>query len=273
MHKILISVFDTEEAAYQGLSALKDLHRDGDITLYASAVIAKDADGKPSVRQTADRGPIGTLAGVVAGGLVGLLGGPAGVAMGAYVGGVGGLMVDLFDAGIGDDLVAEVSATLTAGKAAVVADVDESWVTPVETRLEPLGATTFRRLPGDVIDEELAREAEAMSAELQELRDELRTVTGEAKRKVEAAIERQRRRLAALVERAEAAVKQEQADFEARLATLNAQRQSASERQRARIDARIDELKASHAARRAKLHEARDLAARSMDLTREALVP
>ena len=69
-NKILVSVFDTEQMAFEGLTALKDLHREGDISLYASTVIAKDASGTVSVRQAADNGPIGTLAGMVTGGLV-----------------------------------------------------------------------------------------------------------------------------------------------------------------------------------------------------------
>ena len=42
MNKMLVAVFDREAAAFEGLSALKILHRDGDVTLYSSAVIAKD---------------------------------------------------------------------------------------------------------------------------------------------------------------------------------------------------------------------------------------
>ena len=91
-NKILVSVFDSEPTAFEGLKALVDLHWDGDITVYGSTVIAKDPSGTVSVRHEADDGPIGTLAGIVTGGLVGLLGGPAGVAVGAYIGGFGGLM-------------------------------------------------------------------------------------------------------------------------------------------------------------------------------------
>ena len=89
MNRILVSTFDSEEAAFEGLSALKGLHRYGDITLYASSVIAKDSAGVASIRQEADSGPVGTLVGLVTGGLVGLLGGPLGVAVGAYIGGFG----------------------------------------------------------------------------------------------------------------------------------------------------------------------------------------
>ncbi len=44
-NKILVSVFDSERTAFEGLTALKDLHRDGVITMYASTVIAKDSSG------------------------------------------------------------------------------------------------------------------------------------------------------------------------------------------------------------------------------------
>jgi uncharacterized membrane protein len=272
-NKVLVSVFDTERTAFEGLTALKDLHRDGDITLYASTVIVKDPSGTVSVRQTADRGPIGTLVGVVTGALVGLLGGPVGVAVGAYVGGIGGLMYDMFNAGVSMDFVDEVSASLTPGKAAVVADVDEVWVTPVDTRLGALGGTTFRRLSGDVIDDQLIRETESARVELEQLRAELRETSGEAKANVAAAIDSQRSKLEGLVDRVDKTLAQQKAEFEARLATLREQQAKARESQRQRIAARMDELKASYEAREAKLEEARRLAKASVEATREALKP
>lgn len=271
-NKILVSVFDSERMAFEGLTALKDLHRDGDITVYASTVIAKDPSGTISVRQAADRGPVGTLVGMVTGGLVGLLGGPVGVAVGAYVGGFGGLMYDLFKTGVSMDFVDEVSASLTPGKAAVIADIDETWVTPIDTRLGALGGTTFRRYPGEVIDAELVRETDAARMELDELKSELRESSAEAKANVQSAIAAQQRKLEALVERVDKTLAQEKAEFEARLATLREQQGKARESQRKRIDARIDELKASHETRKTKLEEARRLAKQSVEATREALV-
>ena len=271
-NKILVSVFDSERTAFEGLTALKDLHRDGDITLYASTVIAKDPSGSVTVCQAADRGPVGTLVGVITGGFVGLLGGPVGVAVGAYVGGFGGVMYDLFKAGVSMDFVNEVSSSVTPGSAAVIADIDETWVTPVDTRLGALGGTTFRRLPGEIIDAELIRETDAARQELEQLRNELRESSGEAKANVQQAIEAQRRKLEAMVDRVDTTLDQEKAEFEARLATLSEQQAKARQGQRERIDARIAALKASHEARKAKLEEARRLAKASVEATREALV-
>jgi uncharacterized membrane protein len=270
-NKILVSVFPSEPMAFEGLTALKELHRDGDITLYASTVIAKDPAGSVSVRQAADRGPVGTLVGIVTGGLVGVLGGPAGVAVGAYVGGFGGLMYDLFNTGIGMDFVDEVSAAILPGSAAVVADVDESWVTPVDTRLGAIGGMTFRHFPGEIIDDELVRETDAARAEIEQLRAELKQSSTEAKANVEKAIDTQRRKLQAMVDRVDKKLAEEKAAFEARLATLREQQANARADQRKRIDASMTELKASHEARTAKLAEARRLAKESLDATREAV--
>jgi uncharacterized membrane protein len=273
-NEILVSVFDSERTAFEGLTALKELHREGDITLYASTVIAKDPSGTVAVRQTADRGPVGTLTGAVTGGFVGLLGGPAGVAVGAYLGGFGGLMYDLFKAGVSLDFVDEVSASLTPGKAAVIADIDENlWVTPIDTRIGALGGETFRRHPGDIVDADLIRDTDTARIELEQLRAELRESSGEAKAKVEAAIDAQRRKLQALVDRVDTRLDDQKAEFEARLATLREQRAKARETKRHQIEARIAELKASHEARKAKLEEARRLAKASVEATREALVP
>lgn len=272
MNKILVSTFGTEAAAYEGLSALKDLHRDGDITLYASSVIAKDPHGKVVVREAADSGPVGTLVGLVTGGLIGLLGGPAGVAVGAYVGGFGGLMYDMFNIGMSGDFIDDVAASLTPGKVAVVADIDESWVAPVDTRLGALGGTTFRRYPGEAIDEQLARETDAASKELEQLDAELRQSTGEARANVEKKIAEQRAKLDALVARIEKTLADRKAEFEAKLSTLSAQHRQARERQREQIDSRINELKASYEVRKEKLEKARQHAKETAEMTREALV-
>jgi len=158
--------------------------------------------------------------------------------VGAYVGGFSGLMYDLFNAGVSMDFVDEVSASLTPGKAAVVADVDEVWVTPIDTRLGALGGTTFRRFRGEAIDAELIRETESSRTELEHLSTELRESSSEAKANVAGAIDAQRRKLEAWWTRRRDA-RPAEAEFESRLATLREQRGKARESQRKRIDARM----------------------------------
>jgi uncharacterized membrane protein len=95
MDKILVVVFDSESKAYEGSQALQELQNEGSINLYAKAVIARDADGKLTVKQTGDMGPVGTAVGLLTGSLIGLLGGPVGVAIGVGMGTTGGMLYDL----------------------------------------------------------------------------------------------------------------------------------------------------------------------------------
>ena len=131
---------------------------------------------------------------------------------------------------------------------------------------------TYRRLPDEVVDDVLVRESKAAQEELDQLQAELRASSGEARAKVEAAIEAQRTKLQTLATRIDSTLAHQRAELEARLATLKAQRAQAKERQQARIDARIAELKASYAARQAKLEQARELAKQSASLAREAIL-
>ena len=271
MNKILVAVFDSEKAAYEGLDALKSLHRTGDISLYASSVVAKDATGEVKVRQAADSGPLGTLVGIVAGSLVGLLGGPAGALIGGWLGAGAGLMYDLFSVGVSADFMDEVSTSLTPGKVALVADIDESWTTPVDTKLDALGATLFRRYTGEVADDQLAREAEVAETETRQLMAEFEQAEGEARAKAQATAAAQRAKVEAIVGRIDNATKQAKAELEARLATLHAQLQGAREDQRGRIDARIDEAKAANKTRQEKLQQARIHAKAAIELTGEAI--
>lgn len=273
MRKILVSVFNDERTAFEGLTALKELDRDGDITLYASSVIVKDAGGVASVKESHDRGPIGTAVGVVSGALVGLIAGPVGAVVGAYVGGVGGLAYDLFSVGVGSDFIGEASAELTPGKSAVVAEIDESWVTPVETRIGDLGGVTFRKVPNEIIDEQVTREATQAKAELEHLQAELETTTGAARAKVEKAIDGQRQKLDALDTRIKTALEQEEAAYKARLATLQTQQAKVREDKKAGIEARIAELKAHFEERKAKLEHALQLTKEAHELTKEAVLP
>ncbi len=257
MNKILVAVFDTEPAAFEGQSALKELHETGDITLYSTAVIVKDASGTVSVKQMADEGPIGTSLGLLTGSLIGLLAGPIGVAVGASAGALTGLIIDLGKSGIGVDFVDEVSKTLSPGKVAVLAEVEETWVTPVDTRLGQLGGVVFRRQRSEVIEDQLNREAAACDAELKQLKDELKQANADTKAAVQKKIDAVQKKLEATQAAAEARLEQAQRETDAKIETMRGQMKQASDRQKAHIEKRMTEVKAAQAASSAKLEQVR----------------
>ena len=264
MNKMLVAIFDREAAAYEGLSALKDLHRDGDISLYSSAVVAKDNTGKIELKQAADAGPVGTAVGLLTGSLIGILGGPAGMALGASLGGLAGLVFDANKSGVDVTFLDDVSNSLTGGKVAVVAEIDESWTAPVDARLQNLGGVLFRRLRGEVVEDQIARESAAFEADLKALNDDLKQAAAENHTAIQKDIERVKTQIKATQDHAKARLDQAKAETEARVKALQDQAKTATGLAKARIEKRIADAKADFDRRSKKLSQA-------WTLTKEAL--
>src|SRR5271165_4601464 len=195
MSKFIVVVFPDEVKAYEGTRALKELHAEGSLAVYSMAVVAKGVDGKLTVKEAADSGPLGTGVGALVGGLTGLLGGPAGAAMGLGVGALIGNLGDLFNLGVSADFLDKVSKELAPGKAAIVAELAEDWVTPLDTRMGAIGGTVVREWRMDFEDEMIEKDVKARKAEIAQLKEEFSHASGEAKAKLTARIEEARARL------------------------------------------------------------------------------
>jgi len=212
MERMLVVVFDNEKKAYEGESALKQLQSEGLLTIYQQAVIVKHAEGTVSLKQVDETGPLGSLTGTAVGGLIGLLGGPVGAAVGAASGLALGALYDVDDARIGGDFLDEVSKSLTPNKVAVVAEVEEEWTTPVDTRMESLGGIVYRRALWEVRESADQKEISAMKADLAQLKAELAKVNAQRKAKLQKKIDH----LQAKIEAQQNKVKEHKQAFEAR---------------------------------------------------------
>ncbi len=239
MDKMLVVVFPTEGAAYEGSKALSALDQEGSIVLYATAVIAKDAAGHVDVKQEADQGPLGTTVGLLTGTLVGLIGGPVGAAVGAYVGTVGGGMFDLTRAGVATDFVDEVAGSLKPGNVAVVAEINEEWVTPVDT----LGGEVLRRARTEVVDAQITSEQAAMQEELADLKAEAAKATGEAKSSLQKRVDAAHARLQGLQSRAKASRAADKEQMEAKLRALQERAARAKGEAKAGLQQRTEKLR------------------------------
>jgi uncharacterized membrane protein len=172
MDRMLVVVFDNESKAYDGKKALLQLDGEGSISVYAYAVLAKHADGTATVKQGDDSGPIGTLLGTSFGSLIGLLGGPVGLAIGVTAGLAVGAAADLNNARIGEDFIDDVSKMLVPNRVAVVAEIEEDWTTPVDSRMEAIGGSVFRRALSDVKQTIHEENVAAMQADLAQMKAE-----------------------------------------------------------------------------------------------------
>jgi len=243
MERILAIVFNDEAKGYEGSHALKQLDDEGSIAIHAAAVIKKNADGTVTLKEDEEDFPIRAVAGTAIGAVIGLLEGPVGLAVGAVAGTLAGSIGDLHVAGVDAEFVDEVAATLTAGKCAVIADVSEEWVTPVDTRMEALGGTVLRKARRLVEDEERAEDIAALRAEIDGLKAELARVRGERKAKLQARIDKLSARLQAEVDQAKQRAEQIKSETEAEVNALEKKAEKAQGDLKATFDARIGQLR------------------------------
>jgi uncharacterized membrane protein len=264
MSKFIVVVFPNESKAYEATRALKELHNEFNLTLYGMAVVSKDSNGRVSIKEAADQGPLGMGVGALVGGLVGLVAGPAGAAVGFGTGAVLGGINDLYNAGIGADFLETVWARLAPGKTAVVADIDEDWVTPLDTRMEALGGTLIREWRVDYVDEQIEKEMKAREAELAQLKAEFAQAREESKAKLRARMEEVQKKLGQAVERTQKRIDQLDKEVQAKITQLQDQAAKARGEAKARIDRNISELREDYKWRTDKLRKA-------WQLTKEAL--
>ena len=201
MNRMLVVMFDNEGKAYEGKKALWSLDAEGSISVYASSVVARNPDGSTEVKQE-DPALLGTLVGTPVGALIGLIGGPVGAAIGAAVGLSAGSFADMDNARIGDDFIDDVRKGLLPGQAALVAEVEEEWTAPVDTRMEALGGRVFRRALSDVRDTANDEDTAAIKADIAQTKAEHAEARAERKAKLQERMNRLDSKLQARLDKA-----------------------------------------------------------------------
>ncbi len=170
MSKVILVGFDTEKQAREGERVLREMHRDGAITLYTDAIVVRDRDGKVGVRQQPKARPTGLVGGLITGGLIGLLGGgPVGAAVGGGTGALAGGAVDATREFIDRDFVTDVCEHLALGRAALIAEIAEDREGPLNRRMEAVAGTYLRRMRSQVDDVHFEQLVEISREELARL--------------------------------------------------------------------------------------------------------
>jgi len=230
MDRMLVVIFPNETKAYEGKKALQELDSEGSISVYAYAVLAKNADGTATVKQGDDVGPIGTLIGTSLGGLIGVLGGPVGVAAGAAAGMAAGSAIDLNNTRVGADFIDDVQKFLVPPNVALVAEVDEEWTTPVDTRMEAIGGNVFRRALSQVEDTADDEDVAAMKADLAQLKAEHAKAQADRKSKMQEKINQLDSKIQSQLERAKERREASQRKAQAKVQALKAKADAAEKK-------------------------------------------
>jgi uncharacterized membrane protein len=139
---VIVASFEDDNIAENAMRDLKMDKRGRLIEFKDAAIVIRDEDNKIHIKETGDlSGGRGALYGGAIGALVGLIAGPIGAVIGGAAGVVvGGITAKKFDAGIPDERLTEIGASLQPGSSVILAVVERRWFEPVQVRLQEAGA-------------------------------------------------------------------------------------------------------------------------------------
>lgn len=242
MEKMVVVVFDTEPQASDGMLALKQLDKEGAISIHAGQVIKKNRNGTVELLERKDEFPIGTTGGTAIGSLIGLLGGPIGVSTGAMFGALFGSFRDFYRSGVSDIFAEDVSSKLTPGKFAVVADISEEYVTPLDTKMANLGGQVIRTAKRHVEVDQMKDNIAALDAEIALLNKEMKNATREQKTKLQAKIDKLKEKRQKQIEHAKERSEQMKKEHGTKVQALKAKAANARGEAKAAIEARVTQI-------------------------------
>ena len=243
MERMMVVVFDDEKKTYDGFKALAALDTEGSISVYGEAIIKKNDDGTVSVKKINEDFPIRTVSGTAIGALIGVLGGPVGMAVGAVGGTFVGSILDLDRAGVNAEFLDDVSARLTPGTWAIVSEMSEEWVTPVDTRMEALGGTVFRSTRFVVEHVQYIRNVAAFKTEIAQLKTEQTRARADQKARIQTKIDTLNKNLKTKVEQVKQTAEQQEKEAGAKIKALEKQAADAKGEVKAAIEKRIAGIK------------------------------
>ena len=239
MDRMLVLVFDNEDKAYEGSRVLRRLDEDGYVAVYDAAIVTKNGNGTATVKRGGEYGPRGTLIGLAVGSLIGLLGGPAGVAVGFAGGTLMGAFSDFENVRVGSDFIEDVEKELVPGKVALVAEVDEEEITPVDVGMEALGGHVLRRSLRELKHAENEQDIVTIKAEIAHSKAEHAAASAERKVKLEARIDALNARLHQKIDQAKARRETFRRQAEAKVQALTAKAVQARHDMKAKHEQRL----------------------------------
>ncbi len=243
MEKLLVAVFDNESKTQQGIQILKKLDEDGSITIHEAARFRKNADGSIMIPQsTLSEFPIQNLMGTPVGRLIAILAGPAGYTIESGAGGSLGLASDPIAGTVDQEFLNEISQKLQPGTNAIVLDMSEEWVTPLDVALEPLTSIVFRRPKVEVEDELISKRITANEKEIENLEKEVANSREDQKTKLESKLNDLKIRINRQFAHLETRKNQIQGETKAKIVSLQQKVSSSAPEVKNKLVARLEAL-------------------------------
>ena len=147
----------------------------------------------------------------------------------------------------------QVTAALAPGKCAVLADISEEWVTPIDTGMEPLGGTVFRTPRKSFEDEQRARDVAVLRSEIDELKSEHARSRADRKAKIQARIDKLSAKLQGKFDEAKLRSDQIRSEAEAKIKALQKKAEQSQAEMKATLEARAAQIRKDYEQTEAKL--------------------
>src|SRR5260370_36632378 len=154
-----------------------------------------------------------------------------------------GAIADLDNVRVGSDFLSDVAETLTPGKVAVVAEVDEEWTTPVDTRMEALGGVVLRRSLWEVEDTQDERDIASVKADVAQMKAEHAEAKAERKAKLQARIDALNAKLQEKLEKSKARLEALRREAEAKVEALRTKAAESKQDVKAKLEQRVTTMK------------------------------
>lgn len=152
MENVVTAIFRVGSQGYQAFSEARRDPFSGSYVISELALVRKQG-GHISLQESVHTGFENTVMGGLIGGLVGVLGGPIGMLLGGTIGLVAGSAADTRDESRGVTLAEKVTASMNDGDVALIALVQETDPSSLDSRLKAFDALVIRRDAATIQDE------------------------------------------------------------------------------------------------------------------------
>jgi uncharacterized membrane protein len=246
MDRMLVVVFDSETRAAEAMRLLAALDDEQAITIYAAARVTMDPEGSVTVADSAAGCPRDALLAVPIQRLIDLLRRPATAG--------DPTVADLAAVGVEADFVTEVRQRFSPPSAAVVAEIEESWLLPVNVRMEQLGGYIMRRSRAPIADALNDVQLAVCADDVADMESEYTHTDRNGRAGLQESLTNARVRLQAARSMAQCAISTRKREAEAKIRVLREQAAKADADRRAIIARQIGAIRAEYVHWAARLH-------------------
>ncbi len=169
---VVTAIFKVGSQGYQAFSEIKD-YPFSESYLISELALVRKQNGHISLQESVHTGFENTMLGGLMGGLIGVLGGPIGLLLGGTIGLAAGSGADIRNEARNLTMAEKVTASMNDGDVALIALVQESDPSSLDSKLKAFDAVIMRRTAAAIQDE--IQEAARIQKELaKQVKKELR---------------------------------------------------------------------------------------------------